>query len=278
MSQAVGQALGYIGFGQVAHERLSPKRHAFEHASFFLMLPMREMSARGIQSLALNRFSPLSFYDEDHGDARGPVAGGALGWFDELMRQEGIGPVDGEVWLHCFPRVWGYAFKPVSFWYGHSLAGELVVVLAEVNNTFGERHFYVLKNPSYGKTMAAQKVFHVSPFCEVSGHYEFRFMTSPAPTAWRDLAKAPGGMHAKTIARIEYHDRDGLLLKTRVSGEIEPLSRASARHALWHYPMMTLGVMLLIHWHALRLWLKRVSFFRKPSPPATAVSHSSSPP
>ena len=275
----MSEALAYIGFGQVGHERLSPRKHAFEHASFFLMLPMRELSSRGaVQALGLNRFAPLSFYDQDHGDARGPDAGGSLAWFDELMQQEGITGVDGEVWLHCFPRVWGYALKPVSFWYGHSIAGELLVVLAEVNNTFGERHFYLLKKPAYGKTLVAQKVFHVSPFCDVSGHYEFRFMTTPAPCTWLDLGANAQGHHAKTVARIEYHDHNGLLLKTRVSGQLEPLNRASARRALLHYPMMTLGVILLIHWHALCLWLKRVSFFRKPNPPVNAVSHSSSAP
>jgi uncharacterized protein len=271
-------AQGYIGFGHVAHERLSPKRHAFKHASFFLWLPMRALSERGVKALAVNRFAPLSFYDQDHGDARGAEGGGALAWFEELMREQGIEDVEGEVWLHCYPRVWGYAFKPVSFWYGHARSGELRVILAEVNNTFGERHFYLLKSPSYGQTLSAQKVFHVSPFCEVSGHYEFRFMTSPPPAEWPTLGVSAEGMRAKTVARIEYHDDQGCLLKTRVSGELEPLSSASARRALWRYPMMTLGVIFLIHWHALRLWLKRVSFFSKPAPPLSGVSHSSSPP
>ena len=63
------QATGYIGFGRVGHERMGEKTHAFEHASYFLMLPLRDMARRGIESLALNRFAPLSFYDEDHGDA-----------------------------------------------------------------------------------------------------------------------------------------------------------------------------------------------------------------
>ena len=272
------QATGYIGLGRVGHERMGEKTHAFEHASYFLMLPLRDMARRGIESLALNRFAPLSFYDEDHGDARGPGAGGALAWFDEMLTREGITGVDGEIWLHCFPRVWGYAFKPVSFWYAHDSSGELRVVLAEVNNTFGERHFYLLSNPAYGRTLKANKVFHVSPFCQVSGHYEFRFMTLPPPTAWHDLGQATSSPKPKTVARIEYHDTEGLRLKTSVSGELEPLTRRSAQRALWRYPMMTLGVMFLIHWHALRLWIKRVSFVSKPIPPSTVVTHSSPPP
>ena len=91
--------------------------------------------------LGWNSKGALSFYDIDHGDARTPEQGGSLGWFTDLIKSEGIEDVDGEVWLHTYPRVWGFAFKPVSFWYGHASNGDLRVIVAEVNNTFGERHF-----------------------------------------------------------------------------------------------------------------------------------------
>jgi DUF1365 family protein len=87
----------------------------------------------------------------------------------------------GEVWLHCYPRVLGYTFKPVSFWYCHRRAdGSLRAIVVEVNNTFGERHCYLLDAPRYGVELQARKVFHVSPFCEVEGGYRFRFMRTPA--------------------------------------------------------------------------------------------------
>ena len=72
----------------------------------------------------------------------------------------------------------GYVFKPVSFWHCHRPDGSLAAIVAEVNNTFGERHCYLLTGPTlaYGREMVANKVFHVSPFCHVQGSYRFRFM------------------------------------------------------------------------------------------------------
>jgi DUF1365 family protein len=260
LSEAAAQPL--IGFGQVRHTRLRPTRHAFAYPSYFLMLPLRSMARHGDGSLARNRAALLSFFDCDHGDGRGPDQGGALAWLASLLREQGIEDADGEVWLHCYPRVFGYTFKPVSFWYCHRQDGSLRAIVVEVNNTFGERHCYLLEHPGYGQELTASKVFHVSPFCKVEGLYRFRFMRTPAtPTK-----------PAKTVVRIDHDDASGPLLQTSVSGTLEPLSRASLRRALWRYPAMTLGVMARIHWQALQLWLKRLKFFRKPAPPDVFIS------
>ena len=106
-----------LGFGQVRHTRLRPVRNAFVYATYFLMLPMRSLQTHGPGALARNRWAALSFDDRDHGDGRGPEQGGALAWLDALLQAEGIADADGEVWLHCYPRVLGHTFKPVSFWY-----------------------------------------------------------------------------------------------------------------------------------------------------------------
>ena len=159
MAQA---SVAQIGFGQVRHTRVRPRRHAFAYDTFFLLLPMRRLgdpAARG--GLAVNRRGALSFHDRDHGDGRGPEAGGALAWLDALLASEGITDADGEVWLHTFPRVLGYVFKPVSFWYCHRADGPLRAIVVEVNNTFGERHCYLLDQPRYGLEMQAEKCFHV---------------------------------------------------------------------------------------------------------------------
>ena len=105
-----------LGFGQVRHARLKPQAHAFAYPTYFLMLPMRHLQAHGGGALALNRRAALSFHDADHGDGRSAAEGGSLAWLLELLAREGIDDADGEVWLHCYPRVLGYAFKPVSFW------------------------------------------------------------------------------------------------------------------------------------------------------------------
>ena len=106
---------GLIGFGQVRHTRLRPKHHAFAYATYFLMLPMRSMAQHGSHNLPVNRWGAISFHDADHGDGRSATQGGALAWLDALLHSEGIADATGEAWLHCYPRVLGYTFKPVSF-------------------------------------------------------------------------------------------------------------------------------------------------------------------
>jgi DUF1365 family protein len=243
-----------IGHGVVRHRRLRPAGHAFEVPTYFLMLPMRSLRERPQPALARNQFGLLSFHDRDHGDG----SDDALAWLDQLLHGEGIAEADGEVWLHTYPRVLGYVFKPVSFWYCERSDGGLAAVVVEVNNTFGERHCYLLAGPelAFGREVQARKVFHVSPFCAVQGRYRFRFMRT---------AK-------RTVARVDHDDETGPLLQTSVSGHLHPLTASSVRGAFFGTPLMTLGVMARIHWHALRLWLKRVPFFSKPAPPQAFTS------
>ncbi|MEP7281580.1 MAG: DUF1365 domain-containing protein [Rubrivivax sp.] len=245
-----------LATGTVRHLRLRPARHGFEMRTWFVLLPLRRLRAAPAAALARNRAALVSFHDRDHGDG-GPDA---LAWFDALMLREGLDQrVDGEVWLQTYPRVLGYAFKPVSFWYGHRADGTLAVVLAEVNNTFGERHLYLLDGPDvgFGRTLTTRKVFHVSPFCRVDGSYRFRF------------ARSAG----QVVARIDHHDAAGApLLRTSVGGRLEPLTRGALRHALASMPLLTFGVIARIHWQALRLFAKRVPFFAKPAPPGAFLS------
>ena len=241
--------LPLIGFGQVRHSRVRPVSNAFAYPTYFLMLPLRSLHRNGSGLLAHNRRGAISFFDRDHGDG----GDNALAWLDALLRSEGITNATGEAWLHCYPRVLGYTFKPVSFWYCHRDDGSLRAIVVEVNNTFGERHCYLLDQPAYGVEQRADKALHVSPFCAVEGSYRFRFMVDP--------------QRAHTVARIDYDDDAGLLLQTSVSGELEPFTRAAMRRALLRYPAMTLGVIGRIHWQALKLWCKRVRFLRKPPPP-----------
>ena len=245
-----------IGFGQVRHTRLRPSRNAFNYPTYFLMLPMRSMLLHGSGALAHNRPAPLSFFDRDHGDGRAS----ALGWLDEVLQREGVDDADGEIWLHTYPRVLGYTFNPVSFWYCHKSDGSLRAILVEVHNTFGERHCYLLDAPQYGRELKADKVFHVSPFCTLEGGYRFRFMRS-----------IEAGLD-RTVARIDYDDSTGPLLETSVGGTLEPVSAASLRKAFWAYPAMTFGVIARIHWQALKLWRKRVPFVSKPKPPELFVT------
>ena len=254
-------AVARIGFGQVRHTRLRPRRHAFAYDTYFLMLPMHQLAhTAAMGGLAVNRSGAISFHDRDHGDGRGPEAGGALAWVREVLQAQGMDDADGEVWLHTYPRVFGYTFKPVSFWYCHRADGALRAIVVEVNNTFGERHCYLLDAPRYGAELEAGKCFHVSPFCRVEGRYRFRFM------------RTAHGTPERTVVRVDHDDAAGPLIQTSVSGTLEPITPAALRRALWRYPAMTLMVMARIHWQALQLWLKRTGFTRKPPAPEQFVT------
>jgi len=250
-----------IGFGEVRHRRLAPVAHAFAYPTCFLLLPMRSLRAAADPVLARNRRALFGFRDADHGDGRAD----SLAWLDALLAAEGIADAEGEAWLHCIPRMFGLAFKPVSFWYAHRADGTLAAIVVEVNNTFGERHCYLLAGDqlAFGRTVQARKVFHVSPFCETRGDYRFRFMRT-------DL-ECPDG-RGRTAVRVELHVDGAALLVTSVSGRIEPLTHAAVRFALWTLPAMTAVIVARIHWHALKLWLKRLAIVPRPAPPRSPVS------
>ncbi len=255
-------ATASIGVGHVRHTRLRPTRHAFAYRSFFLRLPLRTLATQRwpFRRLPRNRFGWLSFHDADHGDGRDPVV-----WIDALLKREGISDAAGEVWLHTLPRVFGYVFNPVSFWFCHRADGALRAVLCEVKNTFGERHCYLLAHDdgrplAWGEELTARKVFHVSPFCRVEGRYRFRFM----------LARRPEG--DRFIGCIDYDGADGPLLQTSIEGRLAQLDDAELLRTRLAYPAFTLGVIFRIHWQALKLWRKRVPFFSKPEPPALDVT------
>ena len=248
-------AKAQLGTGRVRHQRLRPTPHAFDYPTWFLLLPLRSLRAQADPTLRRNRAGWVTFHDADHGDGRADC----LAWLDELLQREGVADATGEVWLQAYPRMLGYAFKPVSFWYCHRPDNSLAAIVVEVNNTFGGRHVYLLAGPQvgFGRELTANKVFHVSPFCQVEGQYRFRFMrTGPD----QDSGGADS-ITGRTVARISHDDAQGPLLLTSVSGDLAPLTAARLRQALWRMPLLTLGVMLRIHWQALRRLLKRVPFY-----------------
>ncbi|MGB9991538.1 DUF1365 domain-containing protein [Pseudoduganella rhizocola] len=228
--------------GEVRHARRRPVRHAFRYPAFFIRVPLRGGApAAVLRWFSYNRPNVLSLLDRDHGDGKTAL----LPWIDALLHGQGIHDADGQVWLQTMPRLFGFVFNPVSFWFCHRADGTLRAVLCEVNNTFGERHCYLLEDGA----AEAEKVFHVSPFCRVEGRYRFRF----AQRAGRHLAA------------IDYHDRDGILLRTSLTGIAQPMTDGAILRLAAAAPLATLAVVFRIHVQALRLWLRRVPFFSKPA-------------
>ncbi len=249
-----------LGFGQVWHKRLRPAGHEFRHDSYFLMLPLRSLRREPEPWLRRNRWGLLSFHDRDHGEG----GSDALAWFEQLLAREDIHDADGEIWLQTYPRILGHTFKPVSFWWAMRADGSPAALLAEVNNTFGDRHCYLLSGPELrlGAELSAAKLLHVSPFCALEGRYRFRFHLR------RDDAGSP--RHA--LVRVDHDDAQGALLQTSLGGTLQALKASSVLRAFFGMPLLTLGVVLRIHWHALRLWLKRVPFHRRPAAPENFLS------
>lgn len=250
-------ALAEICTGRVMHKRVKPVVHQFSYGVFFIRVPLSRLAQLANRWFSLNRFNLLSFHERDHG----PLDGTSLdAWARTLLAREGLRTCDGEIVLQAFPRLLGYVFNPISIWYCHDREGNLRAALAEVRNTFGEHHNYLVAHSDErpitpGDWLMAKKVFHVSPFCEVKGHYRFRFE--------QDGERA--------FAQIDYfdgtNDTDKLLVTT-VYGAPSPLNASSALGAFFAHPLMTFGVVARIHWQALKLWLKRVPFWSKPEPPA----------
>jgi hypothetical protein len=253
-----------LGVGEVRHARLRPIRNAFAYPTYFLVLPLRTLRERPSPGLTRNRFAAVSFHDADHGDGRADC----LAWLDEMLAREGVSNAGGEVWLQCYPRVLGFAFKPVSFWFCHRLDGTLAAVVAEVNNTFGERHCYLLQGDGLasGREVRVAKAFHVSPFCRIAGDYRFRFLRSDAHPIGPGQRIRP----ARTLACIDHHDEQGLLLKTSISGALVPLSSRAVARAFVTIPLLTVAILARIHGQALKLWWQRVPVVRKPAPPLSS--------
>ena len=231
--------------GHVMHRRLRPVVHTFRYPVFFVRLPLRRLAAARNVVFSVDHTNLLAFHQRDHGPRDGTAL---LPWIQRLLRERGL-PDDGEVVLQAFPRVLGYVFNPISFWFCHDRCGALIALLAEVNNTFGGHHHYLLHNPDRaplvdGQVLVADKALHVSPFCKVEGRYRFRLQ----------LDRPVQRVH------IDYADTESTLLLTSISGRPRGWSASALLVAFLRMPLLTAGVMARIHWQALRLWLKRVPF------------------
>ncbi len=259
MSKAPGLLSAAVCFGAVLHERHVQAHNRFVYPAAFLRLPLSGLDGLSVPLLGIERANVFAFFSRDHGARDGSPL---LPWLRGILEAHGLASVcDGEVVLQTMPRMFGYVFNPVSFWFCHDSGGQLRVVLAEVSNTFGEHHNYLVHHADLrpircGDELVASKRFHVSPFLPVRGEYRFRF-------------EGRAGVHA---VAVELWDGGSCQLSTRISGRAETPDRAAMTRWLLRQPFMTLGVIARIHLQALRLALRRVRFHRKPQPPMEEIS------
>lgn len=239
--------------GKVMHKRLFPNVNAFTYGIYYLCLPLEKMAQYGDDwRLGISRPAVVGFHAQDHA-GRCSDADLAV-WAQQVLQSGGLNIPDAEFSLMAMPRILGYVFNPVSFWFCQDASGALRAVICEVNNTFGETHSYLCAHAdgraiNGDEWMSAQKMFHVSPFLQREGRYEFRF----------DLQAD------KTGIWIDYYDAAGnKQLLTALTGRRMPLTRQSLRKAFWSYPLVTLRAIFLIHWQALKLVAKKIKYIPKP--------------
>lgn len=242
-------------FGRVMHARVSPFRHRFEYRVFSALLDIDKLEELAAETplFSYNRFNLFSFYDRDHGLKDGSSL---RPWAEKMLRDAGVSEPVCQIKLLCYPRILGYVFNPLSVYYCYGPDQRLIAMIYEVSNTFGEEHCYVggvSQTPDHElfNVQETQKVFYVSPFIEVSGQYHFRF----------DVPE--------TRLRISVQQRENgnPQLFTNFSGLFRPFSSKMLALAFLKYPLMTLKVIVAIHWEALRLWRKGATYVPQPARP-----------
>lgn len=244
--------------GETFHGRHGAVRNAFRYRVDYLLLDP-EAPAAGPRLFARNRAGLVSVHDRDHGGPPGRGRGAV--WAREVLAAAGLGvAASGRLLLLAQPRVLGHVFNPVSFWLCHDYAGELRAVIAEVSNTFGDRHAYLCHHDDRSviasdDDLVARKVFHVSPFQPVAGDYRFRF----------DIGRD------RIAIRIEHRAGDERLVAT-LAGPRRVLDDSAIVRAALARPLGSRRVLGLIHWQALKLWWKGAPYRRRPVPPAREVS------
>lgn len=244
------------------HQRLAPKRYALRHSLFMFYLDLDEIEplARTLRLLSRNRWNLYSFHDADHladgGDTAQPLRTRVL----QYLASQGIAmPPKARIRLLTLPRIAGYVFNPISVYFCFAEAeGPATCAIAEVGNTFGEHKLYLLPpSPGAGEddsalfTLRVPKHYYVSPFSSLTLQFDFR------------LRAPEEALHL----RIDDFDGDTRVLRSGLRGTRRGLSDARLAWYGLKYPLLTLKVIGLIHWHALKLWLRGVPWYRKADSP-----------
>lgn len=244
--------------GSVRHQRWLPVANKFRYGVYQLLLDLDEIDqlAARLPFFGRNRLNVVSFYDRDHmGASDAPLRSKLAAW----LADRGVDLGAGRVLLLTNPRILGYVFNPVSYYYVLDDQGALRFVVAEINNTFGETYCYLLDDlrPRGGRALATRrrKVFHVSPFIEIDDIEYDWILTPPAERLTVHIDEFRGG------------DR---FFDATLNLERQRLTAGRLAWMLVRYPHMTARTIFLIHWQALKLWWRGAPFYRKPEPPPRA--------
>ncbi|MBU6451493.1 MAG: DUF1365 family protein [Cyanobacteria bacterium REEB67] len=244
---------------RVLHERLQPRRHKFQYGIFMLYLDLDNLEMPGGGPLfAVNAPALVSFHEVDHfvdhfkDDSAARVSLAAK--IRRLAQANGIEAV-ASIWLLTMPRILGYVFNPVSFYFLFDKNKNAVACVVEVSNTFREMKMYLVQERQE-KIFRLQvpKHFYVSPFAGLDDRFDFIL-----------AAPADGRLHI-SINTLGAEDTNKILLSS-LSGYSIPFSRGQIVLNFLQYPLLTLKVIAMIHFQALLLFLKKVPFSQKEENP-----------
>jgi DUF1365 family protein len=245
-------------FGEVVHRRTRPRIHALRYSIFQMLFDLDELPAmdRSLRLFGHNRFALFGFYDRDHGDGSATPLRAQI---EMHLKAADIDLAGGPIRLLCMPRILGYVFNPINVYFCHRPEGELAAMLYEVNNTFGQRHSYLLPvEQADGPTVvqSCRKQLYVSPFMAMDMRYDFRVLP-PGP---------------KVGVSVNVFDDKGLIIATSFNGRRFELSDRILAKAFLRHPLLTLKVIAGIHWEALRLWRKGTRMVPRPPAPDRPVT------
>ncbi|MDA1082222.1 MAG: DUF1365 domain-containing protein [Gemmatimonadetes bacterium] len=237
---------------RVMHHRFAPKVHRFRYGIFMVALDLDEIDdvAARIPFFSHNALNVYAFHDSDHLTLPGLEGAGIKANIVAWLTTQGIRvPPGGRIVLVTLPRVFGYVFNPVSFYYCYEACGRPLCAVAEVGNTFGEMKPYLVAGWTAGDVFQRRtpKHFYVSPFFDLNVSFQFRL-------------RVPG---ERLDIHIDDHDGENRMLVTSLTGRRAPLSAGRLAWLTLKHPLVTLKVIGLIHAHAVALWIKRVPWHRK---------------
>jgi uncharacterized protein len=244
--------------GTVIHRRLRPRQHYLRYAAFWILLDLDEIDelTNQLWLFSRNRFNATSFFDTDHGEQTNEQLRAQV---ERHLGAAGITLNGGAIKLLCMPRIFGYAFNPLSIYFCHRPDGLLAALLYEVRNTFGERHSYLIPVDTASGPVIRQscdKCFYVSPFLDMNLRYDFR-------------VTVPSG---KLSVAISASDAQGPQIIASLIGSYTTLSDTVLLRLLLRMPFLTLKVIGAIHWHALRMWWRGFAMKPRPAKPTFAVT------
>ncbi len=228
--------------GVVVHKRIRPKKHKLSYNVYTLLLDLSELEhlGRSLRLFAYNKWAMMAFYDKDHGQKKDTRL---VAWVKSELRKADISSEGVKVSLLCYPRVLGYVFNPISIYFCYDKHDALIAVFYEVSNTFHETHTYLFQVDGAEKSIIRQncrKRLYVSPFNDMDNQYHFK-LTPPGK---------------RFNITIQQSDGEGVFLTATFQGQRKLMTDRNLLICFVSIPLMTLKVIVGIHWEALLLWFK----------------------